>query len=147
MLFMYCWLPILSIGIILLVLWGEVRGHNIDIYTLFLGEVNPNPNPSTQLGTNGVSMLWQWPWTIQKHSHTYIRYIEGIPSHSNAVNRHMESLSLRSTSPPCVGLVPLSGYKSHHHDKVKARIHFILTPDPLHTYCLKAFNHGCGWQS
>jgi hypothetical protein len=58
----------------------------------------------------------------------------------------MGSLSLRRTSPPCVGLVPLSGYKSHHHDKVKARIHFILTPDPLHTYkkCLKAFNHG--WQ-
>jgi hypothetical protein len=46
-------------------------------------------------------------------------------------------------------LVPLTGYKSHHHDKVKARIHFILTltPDSLHTYrkCSKAFNNG--WQS
>jgi len=55
---------------------------------------------------------------LQKHSHTYIRYIEGISSHSIAVNRHIGLLSLHSTSPPCDGLVPLSGYKSHHHDKV-----------------------------
>ena len=58
----------------------------------------------------------------------------------------MGTLSVHSMSLPRPGLVPLTGYKSHHHDKVKARIHFILTPDPLHTYrkCLKAFNHG--WQ-
>jgi len=39
------------------------------MYTLFLGEVNPNPR---QLGTNGVSMLWQWPWTTSETlSHLY----------------------------------------------------------------------------
>jgi hypothetical protein len=45
----------------------------------------------------------------------------------------MGTLSVHSVSLPRPGLVPLTGYKSHHHDKVEARIHFILTPDP-HTY-------------
>jgi hypothetical protein len=45
---------------------------------------------------------------VGTHSHTYIRYIEGIQSHSIAVNRpwvhYVHSMSL-----PCPGLVPLTG--------------------------------------
>jgi hypothetical protein len=43
---------------------------------------------------------------LQKHSHTYIRYIEGIQPHSIAVNRSMGTLSVHSMSLPCPGLVP-----------------------------------------
>ena len=70
--------------------------------------------------------------------HIYIRYIEGIQSLYIAVNRPwVHYLSIVSH---CHFLaMSLTRYKSHHHDKVKARIHFILIPDttPYHTITLE----------
>jgi hypothetical protein len=84
-----------------------------------------------------VQMVWVYCGSglgpLQKHSHTYIGYIEGISSHSVAVNRHMGSLSLRSTSLPVLAWFPYLG--TNHTTMTKSKlgttsdwVHFIIIP-------------------